>query len=229
MKFFGVSTACLLCLLSASALAQEPVEDDEFLPFENPLEERAIAGITLGGKVGGGIGGPFNEFGASFVGEVELGYLLPLGDSIGHSLGIFASGQYSQPQTNGENAAPDPRLPGDGIMEYKLTQQEVALTLGLIYRLPLSTDLLMPYLAAGGRYYMMRTTVEASVGDEPFGKNEETFADFGGYAALGADFFLGPGAILAELQFATASVEQYVLRDTNVGTLNLAVGYRLIL
>jgi hypothetical protein len=44
----------------------------------------------------------------------------------------------------------------------------------------------------------------------------------------GAELFVGPGALLAELSFGWASVNSFVLRNTNLGALNLAVGYRLM-
>ena len=37
------------------------------------------------------------------------------------------------------------------------------------------------------------------------------------------------GAVLLEIQYGWAELDQYVLRDTNAGSLNIAVGYRIFL
>jgi hypothetical protein len=208
---------CTVALLRGTAQAQHS---------ENALEQRADMGLTLGAKLGGGLG--TSDLGGAFVSELEVGVLLPLPEPVRHSLGVFLSGQYLAPGTDGKSTA-DPRLPGDGILRYDVTQQELAFTLGVMYRLPLSTDLLMPYAAIGGRLYLLRTEVSASGGGESFGDSEETGASGGVYLAGGVDIFLGPGALLAELQFAYAGLDGYIMRDTNVGSLNLAVGYRLML
>ena len=196
---------------------------------DTPLDKRAKLGLVLGGKVGGGIGAPFSEFGASPVAELEIGFLLPLPAPVGRSIELFITGQYTQPTVDGRVTKADPRLPGDGVLEYEVTQQELALTFGALYRIPLSTDLLMPYGALGGRMYLLKTKVTGSGGGEAYGDNEETASEFGFYAALGVDFFVGPGAILAEVQMGYAALDGFVMRNTNVGALNLAVGYRLML
>ena len=40
------------------------------------------------------------------------------------------------------------------------------------------------------------------------------------------DLFIGPGSILLEVQFGSSKVDQFILRDTNNGALNVAAGYR---
>jgi hypothetical protein len=66
------------------------------------------------------------------------------------------------------------------------------------------------------------------VAGRAFGTNTESGYEHGFYAAVGVDLFLGPGALLAELQCAYAGHNSFVLRDTNVGSLQLLVGYRLM-
>jgi hypothetical protein len=129
---------------ATQARAQESAGD-------NALERRADVGISIGGKLGGGLG--TSALGGTFVTELELGFMLPLPEPIHHSLSLFVSGQYLAPGTDGTSKK-DPRLPGDGLLRYEVTQQQLALTFGALYRLPLSTDLLMPYAAIGGRLYM---------------------------------------------------------------------------
>jgi hypothetical protein len=140
-----------------------------------------------------------------------------------------AGGQYLQPSTDGTTTKADLRLPGSGTLHYSVTQQELPLTLGVLYRLPLSTRVFMPYAAAGARLYLMRTRVTASGGGQSYGPNQKTASKAGAYFALGADFFLGPGALLAELQLGYAGLNGFSLRDTNAGNFGLALGYRLML
>jgi hypothetical protein len=195
-------------------------------------DERATAqwgetGLVIGGKLGGGIGAPLNEFGGTFAGELELGYALPLPEPVGRSLEIFASGTYLEPRTDGTGAEPDARLPADGTFSYDVTQQAAIVTLGGRYRFPV-TESIAPYGAIGGRMYLMRTTVNGEAADEAFGQNEETAMEFGLHLAGGVDFRLGPGALLAELQLGYAPLDGFVLRDTNMGAMVLMVGYRVM-
>jgi hypothetical protein len=210
-------------------LPDELLEDDSDEGETDPLDERANIGLVAGLKLGAGFSQPFSKLGSSVVTELELGYLLPLPDPVGRSFQLFLTLQYAQPSVEGEIEQTDPRLPDDGIMKYNITQQQLVLTPGVLYRLPVGGELLRPYAALGARVYMMRTLIEAEAAGESFGDNEETATSVGFYGALGCDIFLGPGAILAELQLAYASLDGYVMRETNVGALNLAVGYRLIL
>jgi hypothetical protein len=186
-------------------------------------------GIVLGAKLGGGIGAGFNEFGGSLGAEVELGYRLPLPQPIGRSFELFSSFAYGAPRTSGSVGQRDPRLPGNGRLAYSLEQQIAAPTFGVLYRLELPAHVFSPYAAAGARFNMMRTKVQGDVASRAFGQNQETSSAWGPYFAGGIDFYLGPGAALVELQLGYASVDNYVLRDTNVGVLNLMIGYRLLL
>lgn len=197
-----------------------PSDDDG----ESPIASRAKLGLVLGGKVGGGIGtGPF---GATPLFELEAGFALP---PLERAIEIFVAAQYAQPGTDGSGAEPDPRLPDDGSFRYEISQQILTLALGGLYRLDLGNDLVMPYGGLGGRVYFLRTKIEGEAAGEPFGSNEETQADVGLVLLGGVDIFLGPGALLAELSFGYAAVDGFVLRDTDVGALNLAIGYRFIL
>jgi hypothetical protein len=181
-------------------------------------------GLVFGGKLGFGIGEPLNDSGGRVTAEVELGYVLP---PLDHALELFAAFAYAAPSFEGSSTEPDPRLPGDGLVHYRVDQQLGALGVGLRYRLAL--PVVTPYVAAGGRLYMMRSEVSGDAGGEPFGKSEETGTAFGAFLAAGVELNLGPGALLGELQFAYAGVDTYVLGDTNIGGLGVMVGYRLMI
>ena len=210
----------------ATPEAVEPERDSD--NAQNPLASRANIGFVLGGKVGGGLGKPWSDFGATPLFELELGYMLPLGNPIGRSIELFVTGQFSQPGIDGKASKADTRLPGDGILHYEITQQELALSLGALYRFDLHSKMLMPYGGLGGRMYLLKSKVKASAGGESYGDNDETQTKFGLVLLGGVDIFVGPGALLAELSFGWAPLDGYVLRNTNLGALSLAVGYRLM-
>jgi hypothetical protein len=210
--------------------AAEQVEDGETdAGASNPLERRANLGLVLGAKIGGGIGSPVSDFGASYALELELGWALPIGGPIGHSLGVFLSAQYTQPGLDGLQTQADPRLPGKGVLHYDLTQQLLGLSAGLVYRIPVGSKLLMPYGGLGARMYLLKTKVKGDVGTAQLGENNETRSEVGLLALGGVELYLGPGALLGELSFSWAKVDAFVLRKTAVGGLGLALGYRIIL
>ncbi|MGD8859242.1 MAG: hypothetical protein PVI30_04470 [Myxococcales bacterium] len=216
--------------VSASIDASLGVDgDDAGGPGENPLEKRANLGLIVGGKIGGGIGAPVSELGGTYVLELELGWALPLPAPVNHSIEVFFAGQYAQPETDGTEGEPDARLPDDGTFGYEVTQQMLGLTLGALYRIPVGSELLMPYGGAGARMYLLNTKVRGEAAGESFGENEETQTDIGLVVMGGLEVFVGPGALLGEVSFSWASVDGFVLRDTAVGGLGLSVGYRLII
>lgn len=222
---FG-SVVMIWCSVAASQ-TDEGSSADPLLYEKGGLFE---TGLVAGLKLGGGFNQPFNAFGSSLVAELELGYNLPVMD---RSLGLFVSGQYGQPATEaseledtfGEDGSS--RLPGT--YSYSLQQTQAILTFGAIYRIRVPVDLFRPYVALGGRYYMMSTEVEGESDDRLFLSNTETGGALGFYGALGAELHVGPGAVLLELQGTAVTVDQFVLRDTNLSALNVALGYRLFL
>lgn len=194
---------------------------------QSPLEARAALGLAIGGKLGAGLGAPFNDLGATPVLELELGYLPLLGAA--RPLEIFVSGQYAQPGMDGSATEFDPRAPGDERFTYEVTQEMFTLSLGAIYHIDVGSALLMPYGGFGGRMYLLRTQASAQVGGQRAGDSDETQTDFGLVLLGGVELFVGPGALLTELSFGWAALDGYIMRDTNLGALSLALGYRVIL
>jgi hypothetical protein len=224
--------AALLASAPANVFAQDDVvtQKEAQTPAEGDLiyQDGGLSGIGLviGGKVGGGFPQVSSEFDTTFNGELELGYTLPV---LERSIEVFLSGQYAAPTSEETDAGPDQRLPGDGTWSYDATMHQVVLTLGGLYRLDVGSDLVVPYGALGARMYLWQTEVTGESDGESFGDYQEQDTDFGGYAALGADLFVGPGSILVEVQFGYAAVDNFILRDTDTGSLNAVVGYRLFL
>lgn len=212
--------ALALTLCAATAHAEPQVEQ--------PYHARDdLTGVVLGLKAGGGFG--FGELGATPVFELEVGYTLPFGLPEDRALQLFVAGQYAMPATEGDAAEPDPRLPGDGQMRYTIEQQQAIITFGLLYRIPVPTKALRPYVALGGRTWLIESTIDADAGGQDYGTTTETDTEWGGYGALGLDWFIGPGAALFEVQGVYGSLDGFTYRDTHLGGLNLAIGYRLML
>jgi hypothetical protein len=201
-------------------------------PDSLSYERGGLLGIGLAPalKLGGSFSGVFSDLGSSPAVQLELGYVLPVLD---RALEAFVAADYTQPTTqrsdvvdasgpNGESRLSQP-------MSYDLTQQEFNVTLGALYRLRVPVPLFRPYAALGGRLYFMKTKVKGNTGTEQFGENREGAVSPGVYGALGGELHLGPGAVLLEVQVAYASIDGFVMRDTNAGAANLALGYRLFL
>jgi len=218
---------------SAAAVATTEFEQPVETPIEQPIHARGGLfgiGLVLTPKIGGGLSQIFfNGLGASFVGELELGYTLPLPEPVGRDIQLFLSGQYAGPSGKQTVTTTDARLPGDGTWQYELTMHQAVFTLGALYRIPVPLSWLRPYAGLGGRMYKSWTVVRGSAGGQAFGENLEQSTDFGAYGEAGADFFVGPGAIMAELQLGFTPINSFVMRDTNAGALNLAIGYRFFL
>ena len=205
---------------------EAPASERDAAGEQTPIDSRADAGIILGGKVGGGFG--VGGFGATPIFELELGYAPKLG-SLGHSLEFFFIGQYAQPGLDGSSADADPRFTAGQPFSYDVSQKMLSLSLGALYRFDVGSKLLMPYGGLGGRMYLLNTKVKADVMGEPLGESSETRTDFGLVLLGGLDVFVGPGALLAELSFSWAPLNGYVMRETNLSALSLAVGYRVML
>lgn len=215
----------LVFALPRSARADDGPRDSQGSGGRELYERGGLlgAGVSAGLKLGAGFSQPFGDLGSTFASELELAYLLPVAD---HSLAVFVSGGYAQPKAEGKNLV-DARLPGNA--NYTLTQRTATVSLGLTYRLHLPVPMLRPYASIGPRLFMMRTDIKGSAGGQSFGDNSETVTRIGFVGALGAELHFGPGAALIELSLAWASIDNYVLRDTSVGALGVALGYRVFL
>lgn len=195
----------------------------QVLPTTRPVWDKGGTGLVIGLKLGGAIPSVFNDFEAAFVPELEFGFMLPFAE---RTLEIFVSGRWSAPSSSG-TSGPDARLPGDGMMSWDLKQQTASLGLGLRLRID-AGDLVIPYVAAGGRVNLMRFEVSGEAGGEPFGNNEETGTFWGFFGAVGAELHVGPGAILLEVQLNQVGIDAWVLRDTNLSSLDIFAGYRFM-
>ena len=75
---------------------------------------------------------------------------------------------------------------------------------------------------------MTRTVVTGDSAGERFPTTLEDAVDVGVVGAVGADIFVGPGAISAELMGSIAPADHFVLQTTST-SLGLLLGYRFFL
>ena len=205
---------------AASATASTEAGSEEAIYKQGGL---AGIGLVVGLKPAVGFGSALGGVGTGFADELEVGFLLP---PLDRSIEIFATGRYQYDTETGEGT--DNRLE-DGDWSYDLTRKQGTISLGGLYRLDVGPEWLAPYGAIGGRMYLWQTEVTGDSGGENFGTYTETATDFGGFLGLGADFFIGPGSALVEVQVDFGPVDGFILRDTNAGGLTTMLGYRMYL
>ena len=191
------------------------------------IEQHAPPGLVVGVKAGLGSGKPISNFGLQYGFELELGYLLPLPEPLLHALELFVSLGFVGSSLDGQSAQRDVRLPGDGRVRFTLREQSLPWGGGVRWRVPLRSQRFAPYLAAGYRAFSSADVVQARVAGRSLPDHTEHSLTHGFFASAGLEFFVGPGALLAELQLARAARNELVVRDA-VGGIQGFLGYRLM-
>lgn len=204
--------ATVAVTLAAPAQAQE----------QQDFSDRSL---TLGLKAGIYVPGLFTEMGLHGQFTFEIGYMLPF---MNKQLAIVFDANYASPGADGSEE--DPRIGEDGgTWSYDMSNQQLFLSLGPVFRITPPGSSFVPYVGLFGRYYMLKTTVNGDGEGQPFGENEETSGELGFAAALGGELRLGPGAALAELSLGYAPLGHRITGDVNAGALGFQLGYRLFL
>lgn len=181
-------------------------------------------GLTLGAKAGLDFAQPFNELGMSPAAELEIGWQLP---ALERAIEIFVAGQWANP-TGNDALATDPRLPGDGVARYDVSQEHLRLSLGALYRIPVGHTV-RPYAGLGARAWLVRSTMTAAADGAPFGEYTEESTEYGGFATLGVEWHVSIGALLFEVQGGYATQDRTIFEGAAVGTLNASLGWRFFL
>lgn len=215
----------LLCVLATGLLRPLMAAADE--ASAPAIEQHAPPGLVVGVKAGLGSGKPISDFGLQYGFELELGYLLPLADPLLHSFELFVSVGYVRSSLSGQSSQRDARLPGDGRVSYTIREQSVPWGGGVRWRAPLHSRRFAPYLAAGYRAFSTADVIQTRVAGRAVSDNTERSLTHGFFASAGLELFVGPGAVLAELQLARAMRDELVVRDA-VGGMQAFVGYRLM-
>lgn len=214
----------LLCVLAASLLGPPLAAADGPSPA---VEHHAPPGLVVGLKAGLGSGEPISDFGLQYGSELELGYLLPLPAPLLHSIELFVSMGYVRSSLSGQSTQRDARLPGDGKVSYTIREQSLPWGGGVRWRVPLPSERFAPYLALGYRAFSTADVIRTRVAGRAVSDNTERSLTHGFFASAGLEVFIGPGAVLGELQLTRATRDELVVRDA-VGGIQAFLGYRLM-
>lgn len=214
-------TSLLLAVVVASAPAfaqgaPEAASAAAPAPGESP-RAAFLAGVQAGGLF------PFQGLKPNVEGSLDVGVLLPWAD---RSFGLLASVGYTQPVASG--TVSDPRVPG-GSYDWKLVQQQLTIAPTLLYRLT-ALGVVVPYLAASFRIFLLQQTVSGSAGGQAFSPTVERGTRYGVGGRLGAEIKLGPGGITVEGLFEWARLATLAAgAGTQIMSVSVSAGYRLIL
>lgn len=165
----------------------------------------------------------FSKLGASYLVDVEVGYVLPV---LRRHLAITLDGAFTAPGAAGTTT--DPRLDASsgGSYSWQLAQREVILGVSLVYRHPIGR--LTPYVGVGPRLFLLDSRATGSASGAAISESSEVSTKLGAGVPIGLGIHLGPGELFAELQLDIAPVDHRITGDTNVGSLSLAAGYRFV-
>ncbi len=188
-------------------------------PAPAAAEEREPGRISVGAKVGVVLPQIATELSTTWGTEIEGSFRI-----FGH-ISVFATLGYTQPKVS-RSSVSDPRVGGayDGTQ----TQRELTLGAGAFYRLSPAAAVWNAYGGAGLRAYFLQTLTVGNAGANEFGENEEQSTKVGGVFFAGGERRLGPGALLAELQFGVSDLPHTITGDVSTGAIVVALGYRLV-
>jgi len=209
MKHFnGILTA----LSAAASLLLLPVVASAAEPAAPPVATVAI-------KLGGAFPGLFSELDSSGQVLLEAGAFFLDGRADADL--VFG---YAQPTATSDGT--DARL-GDGAYAWDLKHDLV--TVGIVgrYRFSPWSGPVQLYAHLSPRLYLMKTTVNGESGGSKLGENIQYDREFGVEVGGGAEWAVGPGAALAELNLNLGGLEGQITGDVPSSAGGLLVGYRL--
>jgi outer membrane protein with beta-barrel domain len=191
-----------------------------------PAAAEARETISAGLKAGVGLSQPFSDLGTGPEFELEGGYTLPW---VGHRLRALLQVGYQR--TGSSDRVQDARFVSDGSYTFDLHEDELTVMPAIFGQwFAPGSRRWTPYAALGPRVYMLRTKIDGAAGTMPqdFGPSTEESTKVGFGLQLGAEFTLGPGALLGELAMVWSPLDHRTTGDTNTGSLGINVGYRLM-
>jgi hypothetical protein len=180
--------------------------------------------FALGLKVGVLLPQIATQLGTAVAGGLELSWGFPVLD---RRIGLYLEANYTQPSVSRTSLA-DPRV-GGGTYDGDQTQRELTLGGGLYGRIAPPGSTWNGYLLAGARAYLLETVSNGSAAGAPFGENTEKSTQLGGFAALGGERRLGPGALLLEVGFGSSPLPHTITGDVSTSAIVIQLGYRLFL
>ena len=159
-----------------------------------------------------------SDLGTAIGGKIEAGM------RVWKSLAPFVSVAYAQPGV--ESELMDPRV---GNYTTTTTQRELTTTIGAMWRFLPAGGALNIYAAAGLRVWFLKTlTRGAVVAGSAFLQNTETSTRIGGALAGGAEYRVGPGAAVAEIDVGGSDLPHLITGDVTTTAVGVNIGYRLM-
>lgn len=174
--------------------------------------------FSVGVKAGGLLA--FSKLNANARVTLELGYVLPIARQ---NLGVGFEVSYAAPNRSGVQDG-DVRV--GGAYSWRLSLQELTMMPVAVYRLPISEHVI-PYIGAGPRIYLLRSTTRGDVSGTPISETREKSTKLGFGIPIGVQVRLGPGFLLAELLTEYGPLDHTATGSSNTGAESLQVGYRL--
>jgi hypothetical protein len=179
--------------------------------------------FSLTAKVTAGIAVPqaITKLDTAMVYTVGVGYLLPL---FAQRIEVWLDGTYNQ--ASRRSSADDARLLTGDSFDYTIVERELLIGLGGLYRFKSPQEGGLNYFGRlGVRVDFQRSDVHGAVGTTGFGSNTETKSEVGVIAGGGLEYAFGPGAFLAQLDFAFADLSHRTTGNTSAGGPGISVGY----
>ena len=213
---------------AVTSSAESESEKSENVPADIPEVEAEAEttdvgmGVVVGLKLGGALPQIYSDLGTSSLYTLEAGYLLPF---LGRHLEAFADGTYVQSSLR--SSGTDERLDAGEVFDYTLIERQLLVHAGARYRVMAPGTKLNYYGGGALRLDMQRSEVHGDVETLGIGKNTETKTTVGVVIMGGAEFEIGPGAIVGEVSLAFADLSHRVTGDVATGGLGLGLGYRL--
>jgi hypothetical protein len=212
-------------LYAGAASAQQPVAPPMPEPAPAPVvveAEPVPPAFAIGLKVGVFLPQISTQLTTNVAGGLEASWAFP---GLKRRIGLYLEANYTQP-TVSRSMVVDPRVPG-GVYQGDQTQRELTFGLGLIGRVAPPGSAWNGYLQAGVRAYLLQTITNGSAGGNAFGENQEQSTQVGGFAALGVERRLGPGALLLEVGFGGSSLPHTITGEVSTSAMVVQLGYRL--
>ncbi len=160
-----------------------------------------------------------SELGTAPVVELEGGYV------VWRNLAPYVSIGYAQPKVTAE--LDDPRLPAADYTT-STTQRELTMTVGALWRLFESGARFNAYGGLGARLWLLETITNGEAGGSSFLENRETSTRFGAAVIGGAEYAVGPGGAVFEVDLGGSNLPHLITGDVATTAISTSLGYRLM-
>jgi hypothetical protein len=218
--------------LAAPALAQEPAPPapppeapppTTIVVTHPPKKDRGEGNVAI--KVGVLLPEAFSKLNASYLVDLEFGWVLPV---LSHHLAVSVDAAFTAPELDGSTT--DPRLDASAGNTYSwhLQQRELMFGLTFYYRHPIGR--FIPYVGIGPRLFLLQSKVSGDASGAGINLSDEVSTKAGFGLPIGLGVTLGPGHLLLEYALNIANIDHRTTGEVDVGSssMTLVLGYRLM-